>query len=396
MGRFDTSMFLRGYNPEPIQSPQNALMQGLEMQRAQGTNALQQVQLQYVQQEKALALQKAREDAAMRTRQQNALMQMPSPQMEASQQALAGGGGPTMANAARMPQVDPRMQALHGLAQAGLMPVGDYVKQRYPAPDLKALGTDERLVDLNTGAVKLDGTPKGTSDQQNFAAVNADPRFGAFLREQANLKAPKNTTNLNVNTAEKGLLTSLSGKVGDDVMNSSEAARGAQKSLSTVSSMRQALASAKAITGTAANQRTALAQLGYTLGIGPADNPETLAKTREMMMGFGQLELDAAAQMKGQGQITESERAILRRAAAGDITLTVPEIETVLNVSEKRAKAQISRNARNVDNLKKMPNAGPLVPFLEANGQSTDGPEFKMPTIEDIAAEARRRGLGGK
>ena len=31
---FDPSIFLRGYNPEPIESPQNALLRGLEIQRA--------------------------------------------------------------------------------------------------------------------------------------------------------------------------------------------------------------------------------------------------------------------------------------------------------------------------------------------------------------------------
>jgi hypothetical protein len=109
------------------------------------------------------------------------------------------------------------------------------------------------------------------------------------------------------------------------------------------------------------------------------------------MMGLGQLELDAAGQMKGQGQITESERALLKRAAAGDITMTAPELETVANVAEKTAKARVSRNQRNVDILKKNPNAASVTPFLEANGEPAG--DFKMPTAEDIAAEAKRRGM---
>lgn len=384
---------LMQYNPTPIEPQWVAQQRAAQMQGAQ-RNALMQ-QMQYED-----AMQQRRAQAE----QQNALMQfrqsMPSPQLQASQQALAGGGGPTVANAARMPEVDPRLQALHGAMRAGAMSPLDYLKEANPAPKFTTVAPGASLVNERTGKPmftapiepKASDVPAAVREYEYAKQQGFPGSFEQWTTSQKKAGA----TNLNVNTAEKGFLQSLSGKVGDDVMNASEAARGAQKSLSTVASMRQALASSKAITGTAANQRTALAQIGYTLGIGPADSPETLAKTREMMMGFGQLELDAAAQMKGQGQITESERAILRKAAAGDITMTVPEIETVLNVSERRAKTQIARNKRNVDTLKKMPNAASLVDFLDANGESSDN--FKMPTAEDIAAEARRRASarGGK
>lgn len=389
MSRF----MMPAYNPTPIQSPQNALLQGLEMQRAQQGNALQSMQLQAL-------IQRQQQEQAAQAQQQQFVRGLPSPQMQASQNALAGGGGPTVANAQRMQPVDPRLQMQYGAMQAGLMSPMDYLNSAMPAPakpQQKVVG--DALVEYGPGGVKeLYKADKGQKLPPGMQMGANGPEWIPGYLEGRGQVAAQGAARLTVNTAEKGLLQSLSGKVGDDVMNASEAARGAQKSLSTVGSMRQALSSAKAITGTAANQRAALAQLGYTLGIGPADNPETLAKTREMMMGFGQLELDAAAQMKGQGQITESERAILRRAAAGDITMTIPEIETVLNVTERRAKTQLARNKRNVETLKRMPNAAPLVDFLESNGQSTDGPEFKMPTAEDIAAEARRRAAarGGK
>ena len=393
---FDTGVFSR-YQSN-IESPQNALMRGLEVQRAQQANALQSMQMRDLHEQRQLQIQAAREAAAQKARAQNALMGMPSPQEEAMMQATervpGQQVGPTPAALARMPTADPRAQAMHPLAKAGLTPFGDYFKARYPAPDLKAVKMDENIVDMSRGgAVVTPGAQKPQPLPPGMQMGPNGPQWIPGYLEGKGQVAAQGATRLNVNTAEKGLLQSLSGKVGDDVMNASEAARGAQKSLSTVSSMRQALASAKAITGAAANQRTFLAQLGFTLGLGPADTPETLAKTREMMMGFGQLELDAAAQMKGQGQITESERAILRRAAAGDITLTAPEITTVLNVSERRAKAQISRNQRNVATLKRMPNAAPLVDFLSANGESTDSPEFTLPTAESIAAEAARRGM---
>ena len=57
------------------------------------------------------------------------------------------------------------------------------------------------------------------------------------------------------------------------------------------------------------------------MGLAGKDSKETLEKTRAAMQQMAQLELDAAAQMKGQGQITENERDIIRRAASGDIAL---------------------------------------------------------------------------
>lgn len=65
-------------------------------------------------------------------RQRAALEGLPSPQSMAVQAALAGGGGPTLANAANMRQPDPRSSVLHQLAQAGAVPVNQYVETLDP------------------------------------------------------------------------------------------------------------------------------------------------------------------------------------------------------------------------------------------------------------------------
>ena len=96
------------------QTPQNALMQGLEVQRAQQGNALQQYQLQAL-------MQRAQQEQAAQAKQQQFVQGLPSPQMMASQNALAGGGGPTVGNAQRMQPVDPRLQMQHSAMQAGML-----------------------------------------------------------------------------------------------------------------------------------------------------------------------------------------------------------------------------------------------------------------------------------
>jgi hypothetical protein len=361
------------------------------LQNAQQANALGKMRMQAAQEEMAQAAQ-----------QRNALAQfqqsIPSPQMQASQAALQGGGGPTVQNAAQMRPVDPRLQMLHGAMRSGLVAPMDYLNQAMPAPkapEYKVVGGS--LVKIGQDGVqeayrapeKAEGLPSGMR-----MGANGPEWIPGYLEGKQKV-AKAGATNVAV-TTEKGLLGTIADKTGADVVNTAEAARGAQSTLSTVGEIRAALKGGKAITGTAANQRLTLAQFGETIGMGPANNPETLSKTRELMMGLGQMELDAAAQMKGQGQITESERAILRRAAAGDITMTGPELETLANVMEKRAKRTIERNKTNMQTLKGMPNAASVVPFLEANGEPAGG--FRMPTAADIAAEAARRAAarGGK
>jgi hypothetical protein len=55
-----------------------------------------------------------------------------NPQMLATQGALAGGGGPTMANASKLQPVDPVKQQLFGLARSGAIPIADYLKMTGP------------------------------------------------------------------------------------------------------------------------------------------------------------------------------------------------------------------------------------------------------------------------
>ncbi len=126
-----TNLLAQGFNPLPAEIQQNALMAGQQMQERRMRNALLQQQMQAAQEERAAQQRNA-------LMMQEAINAIPSPQMQASQQALAGGGGPTVANAARMPAVDPRLQALHGLMQASggkLVSPVDYLKTAMPEPE---------------------------------------------------------------------------------------------------------------------------------------------------------------------------------------------------------------------------------------------------------------------
>lgn len=82
---------------------------------------------QFRQWQQQMALQQAQRQAAQQQAQDEFRLSIESPQMQASKAALAGGGGPTVANAARMQPVDPNAQFMHGAMRAGLMTPMEYM-----------------------------------------------------------------------------------------------------------------------------------------------------------------------------------------------------------------------------------------------------------------------------
>jgi len=131
---------------------------------------------------------------------------------------------------------------------------------------------------------------------------------------------------------QTGVAEGAAGAVGD----SRASAQSAAQTLANVAQIRSGID--KAILGPGANVRVTVGQIGQALGVTGKDNAEQLSNTRNVIQGLARQELAAAGQMKGQGQITENERAILRRAEAGDIgNFTKPELVTLLGSLEKTA-----------------------------------------------------------
>jgi hypothetical protein len=180
---------------------------------------------------------------------------------------------------------------------------------------------------------------------------------------KAGAGAARMSNNISVNT-EKSFLNEIAGGMGKQVDASLAQARGASDSLRTIGQLGEILNSGKVMAGPATKPAMLLTQLGSQLGLAGKDANETLQKTRAAMQQMAQLELDAAAQMKGQGQITENERDIIRRAASGDISMTLPELKTLTASLEKTARYRIERHNQNIQPLLANPNAAALAPFL--------------------------------
>jgi len=177
-------------------------------------------------------------------------------------------------------------------------------------------------------------------------------------------------TNVNVNTATKPMLDEIGKGVGESVNAAFGQAQSAVQTLNNVDQIRNGLGNV--IAGPLANQRITLAQIGTALGVTGKDTIEQLTNTRNVIQGLARQELSAAGQMKGQGQITEAERGILKRAESGEIaTLTVPEILTLLGALEKTANFRIGIHEQNMERLARDPNAAGVVDYMRLPRSST-------------------------
>ncbi len=181
-------------------------------------------------------------------------------------------------------------------------------------------------------------------------------------------QAGKPVTNVNVNTATKPFLQEIGKGVGEGVVSDYSGAKSAVQTLNNVAQIEKGLQNV--IVGPGANARIKLSQIGQVLGVNGKDATEQLQNTRNVMQGLARQELAAAGQMKGQGQITESERGILRRAEAGDISeLTTPEIQTLLGALKKTSSYRVGIHNQNLERLKKDPNAAGVADYMQLPGQ---------------------------
>jgi hypothetical protein len=200
----------------------------------------------------------------------------------------------------------------------------------------------------------LRGTPLAGTGQTGVEAV------GQYRKQIA----PKTTTNVDVKMP--GNQQFLAG-VGTDISKTlSDLTAGANAANSTLANVDRILpALDKAVLGPGADYRTTMLRVGQQLGIAGPNASDTLAQTATVVQGLAQGELDAAAQMKGQGTLTDAERAILRRAAGGDQSLTAAEIQTGLRAAQKNAQARLKLQADYVQRASKLPGFEQFAPLYQ-------------------------------
>jgi hypothetical protein len=232
------------------------------------------------------------------------------------------------------------------------------------------LAPGERIYNRQTGQLMFEGgeKPEAMSEYQRLLAQRdkfppESETYKALTARIKKLVEADKGQNVNVSVNAGGTFyKELAGGLAGNINTVIQGGQTAQKNLQTISQIRGALPTA--ITGTAADFRLGVARAAETLGLGGKDNEERLRNTSTLIQGLAQNELQAAEAMKGQGQITEAERMIIRRAASGDIKFTKPELEALTNALEKVANYRIGTARNAVNTLRQSPEAAMFAPFL--------------------------------
>ena len=202
-----------------------------------------------------------------------------------------------------------------------------------------------------------------TSDIKEYKAAQNDPIkpfTGSFIDY---LKAVKPLGATQVNVAANTFAKEFGKGVSEAIQTTYNSANAAQGTISTIQNIRP-LVQAGVYAGPLSNAPRVIDQLSSSLGVAGANTEEKLARTAQAMQGLASLELTAATAMKGQGQITENERALIQRAAGGNFKdFTQKEVLSLLNSLEKVSNSKIATHEKNLSALKKRKDTADLADF---------------------------------
>ncbi len=260
--------------------------------------------------------------------QQMSQQAMQQARQQAIQQEMMGAmsGGQGGDNAAQIAKLQ-KMALLDPKNQAAYLKIAEQLQGKAP------VFTGE----LANAALNLFGTA-------DVSKLSPEQRQQAndFAIQQKLAVARAGAPSVNVKYGES-FGTKLAGSQVELIQGSQASAQGAADTLATVSDMLPIVD--EAFTGPGSTVQTALTRIGQKIGIGGKSQEEALQNTAALIKGAAQLELDAAAKMRGQGSLTENERGILRRAASVDPTqLSQAEIKQVLSIIQKSSTTRISQH----------------------------------------------------
>jgi hypothetical protein len=173
------------------------------------------------------------------------------------------------------------------------------------------------------------------------------------------------TTNVQVSTG-KTFGAEMAKGIAESVQNTFNQATAASDTLGTIETLKPILQQGNVFSGPGTEQQLLWTRIGTKLGISGQDDQQKAQNTVVAMQQLAGLELQSASAMKGQGAITENERSLIARAAAGDITkFSSGEVAALLNAMEKTSKFRIQLHQRNLGILKKKPEFQDLVDLYE-------------------------------
>jgi hypothetical protein len=225
-------------------------------------------------------------------------------------------------------------------------------------------------------------TPAALQELDAYMKMTPDQK-AAFEKLQK-IKSPG--TNVSV-TSPTG--KSLSEPVGKRVDASLAKAEGASGLMENANMIQEALNTGKVIVGPMAGARTTIAQL---LNMAGADNQAQLQNSLSVAKGLAGLTLESRGELKGQGQVTDTETSLLQRARSGDTTLTLDELQQVVNVSQRLAKRLWSNHETLLKTMEKDPAARDSIEYYRPTGRLAE-PVSSSKSPSQISKEQNRKPL---
>jgi len=175
---------------------------------------------------------------------------------------------------------------------------------------------------------------------QEYQVAQKDPNYQNWLREQANLKAPKTSVYNNMPPAESEYAKTFGAGVAKQDLALKDIAESADAVISNVKRQKDLLKTGNVITGFGADQRLALAQFGQAIGAtGKGD--DLVTNTQGLLAGRAGATLDAIKTSNlGSAQgFSNTDRDFLEKAKLGGIKYTAESLSRQLDLEEKVARA---------------------------------------------------------
>jgi hypothetical protein len=215
----------------------------------------------------------------------------------------------------------------------------------------------------------------------------------------------------NINTGGGKLSDVLSTNAANQLDASYTQANAALGTLNTVNNVRPLLEQ-ELFNGPLSQSAMFVSQLGQSLGVGGETSQEMLQNTVVAMQGLAEFELLAAQAMRGQGALSDKERALISRASAGDLgSMNQGQVKELIDALEKTANYRIQSHqntlARYTNVLKDDPAStnllglyqlgnAPIMPVTTGEAQPSAQPAASAiipPDMTQINQERIRRGL---
>lgn len=215
---------------------------------------------------------------------------------------------------------------------------------------------------LAGGVTRMEGNPDLPESLQYAISIGQLPQNpqtwnaqqAALARQIVESKSRAGASNISLST-EKSYGTNLAEGFSKKDIGLADAAESGANALTNINNQRQILNSGKFFSGPTANVQQELANYGNALGVGGEGAVEKAANTQSLISGAAGITLDS---IKGSGLgagqgFTDKDLQFLQDARSFKVTWNKENIERVLNLQEKAAKANIQKWNTRLDQIPK-------------------------------------------